>query len=187
MALKAQLLPLGYTAEIGESLQIRRIGESIRHPRADILIRDVDASKHQASKTEPTGAQTIALEAFLDEAEDHEHPYHAVAIYERSPEAVGEAVGWVELLSPSNKIGINAQSYHEKRRELLRLNLVFIEIDYLHETPPTFSRLPDYTRGEAAARPFRIVVIDPRPSFHDGRISSMSSMSIQSFRRLLFR
>jgi hypothetical protein len=41
--LRAQLIPMGYTAQIEESLQIRRIGDSPRRPQADILISDLDS------------------------------------------------------------------------------------------------------------------------------------------------
>jgi hypothetical protein len=48
---------------------------------------------------------------------------------------------------------------------------VFIEIDYLHETPPTFWRLADYAADEPNAHPYRIVVLDPRPDFEAGPAS----------------
>jgi Protein of unknown function (DUF4058) len=166
--LKAQLIPMGYTAEIEESLQIRRVGD-ISRPRADIFIGDLD-SQRMSQRTNPTSmsGHLLALEALIDEDEDREHPYAAVALYEFAPE-LGEPVGWLELLSPSNKGGsADARAYRHKRAELLHTGLIFLEIDYLHESAPTFWRLPDYSQREANAHPYRIVVLDPRPEFRQG-------------------
>lgn len=43
------------------------------------------------------------------------------------------------------------------------------QLDYLHETPPTFWRLADYTQNEPNTHAYRIVVLDPRPNFKAGR------------------
>jgi hypothetical protein len=163
--LKAQLLPLGYTAETEESLQIRRIGDTPRQPRADIVVRDLDPLRPPQFSS-ALHAPTLTVEELVGEA-DFERPYYAVAVYERSPDT--QAVAWVELLSPTNK-GIleDAQTYLAKRRLLLEQGIVFVELDYLHETPPTFAPLDDYTRREPHAHPYRIVVLDPRPDFRTG-------------------
>jgi len=167
--LKAQLLPMGYTAEIEESLQIRRVGDTSR-PRADIFISDLDSQRAvQTFNLSSAGAHMLALEELIQEEEDREHPYAAVALYEYAPE-LGKPIGWLELLSPSNKgSSADARSYRQKRAELLHTGLVYIEVDYLHETSPTFWRLPDYTLREAQAHPYRIVILDPRPAFKQGR------------------
>ena len=58
--------------------------------------------------------------------------------------------------------------YFTKRQKLLESGLVFIELDYLHETSPTFWRLSDYGADEVNAHPYRIVLIDPYPDMKQG-------------------
>jgi hypothetical protein len=76
----------------------------------------------------------------------------------------------VELLPATNKgYTSEAENCQKKRLELLHDDLLFIELDYLHETPPTFIPLPDYRprstpRHDTTAHAYRIVVLDPRPS-----------------------
>lgn len=163
-----QLLPMGYTAEMEESLQIRRLDATSRRPVADILISDLNPSRSPAHPAASSpDIQTMALPAILEEAEDIEHPYFAVAIYDLDDS--GTPVAWVELLSPTNKGNSrDAVDYTHKRQDLLRSGLVFVELDYLHETPPTLPRLSDYTRRESNAFPYRIAVLDPRPDYAHG-------------------
>lgn len=44
-ALKAELLPMGYTAEVQQSLQIRRFGEPAGKPESDVTIYDSDPTR----------------------------------------------------------------------------------------------------------------------------------------------
>jgi hypothetical protein len=102
--MRAQLLQMGYIADIEQSLQIRR-------------------------------------------AEEELSPYRAVAIYEYivGDPLRGEPVAWIELLSPSNKPGgQDASYYRDKRLKLLQSGVVFVELDYLHESSPTFEGFPSY-------------------------------------------
>ncbi|MEZ4862517.1 MAG: DUF4058 family protein [Caldilineaceae bacterium] len=173
MALKAQLLPMGYTAETEESLQIRRLTDSVKLPRADILIGNLDPYRALQPSAGFTEGQSLALADLIEEDEDLEHPFYAVAIYERltRPE-LSVPVAWLELLSPSNKgKTFDAHAYRAKRKRLLQSGLVFVELDYLHETPPTFEHLPDYTLNAEGSHPYRIVVLDPRPNFRSGRVA----------------
>ena len=171
VTLKARLLPMGYTAETEESLQIRRVADHPSLPRADILIGDLLPQRTPVAPLHYGGVQTLPIEEFVDAEDDAEHPYYAVAIYERLVNDLSMPVAWIELLSPSNKGGsLDAQSYRAKRKELLRNGLVFVELDYLHETPPTFERLADYSKQEADAHAYHIVVLDPRPTFRQGRV-----------------
>jgi hypothetical protein len=174
ITLKARLLPMGYTAEVEESLQIRRVSDVARPPRADILIGDIEPRRARQGSMSPMAGvetQTLTLDEMLEGEEDQEHPYYAVAIYERLANVqLSDPVAWIELLSPSNKGGsLDAQVYRAKRKELLRSGLVFVEIDYLHETPPTFARMGDYTQDEAGSHAYRIIVLDPRPNLKAGR------------------
>lgn len=168
--LKAKLLPMGYTVEIEESLQVRRIGDvgSLR-PRPDLLVIDTLPERDNLTASLIRG-QTMLLEEL--EVEDEEHPYTAAVIYElTSDSSDGEAVARMELLSPTNKGNSRHVYTHEaKRRLLLERGLVLVEIDFLHETPPTFERLPDYSQGETGSHPYRILVIDPRPEYDEARV-----------------
>ncbi|MBL8132993.1 MAG: DUF4058 family protein [Anaerolineae bacterium] len=165
--MRAQLLPMGYTAQVEESLQVRRLDAAATPlaPRADILISDL---RWRDPGTALLAEPTLPLEQLLDDI-DTEHPYSAIALYRR--DAPDEApVAWIELLSPSNKgAAEDAQKYRAKRRALLQSGAVFVEIDYLHETPTTFASLGDYTSGSPEAKPWHIVVLDPRPDLRSGR------------------
>lgn len=140
-ALKAKLLPMGYTAETQQSLQIRRLGEPAGRPESDVTLSQ----------------------------------YTAIGIYEFVPGQSdrGEPVAWIELLSPSNKPGgQDAAYYRNKRHKLLQSGMVFVELDYLHESPSTFERIPRYAGtgngSDSGAHPYRIMVVDPRPVFLEG-------------------
>jgi hypothetical protein len=161
--LSAQLRPLGYVAQIEESLQIRRSDTSLTTPRADIAVYDTDPQR-TTQQTQHTQADSLTVAELLDETD--EHTYSAVTIHQRLPNfSPGEAVAWLELLSPANKGNTQeAMTYRGKRRTLLDTGLVFVEIDYLHETPATFPKLQDYTaKSHPDAHPYRIVTLDPRP------------------------
>jgi Protein of unknown function (DUF4058) len=170
--LKAQLRPIGYTAEIEESMQIRRVWENPVRPKADVLLADLDPLRApRPSSISSADAQIMTLDELIENEIDQEHPYSAIEIRPLvEDDEPGEPVGWLELLSPSNKGGsIDAQAYRAKRTELLRSGLVFVELDYLHETPPTFWRFPDYAYHEPNAHPYQIIVLDPRPTFREGK------------------
>ena len=188
--LKAQLLPMGYTTEIEQSLQIRRVDDSRDWPEADVTIYDLLRTR-PAGSTPTTGATAglstllLPMPLLLDDNPPSETAYGAVAVYEVIPRKRdrGQPVAWLELLSPANKgKSADAAKYIEKRRTILESGIVFVEIDYLHETPPTFARLPVYNATEAnghsthrvgpgqQAHPYRIVVLDPRPALTSGKI-----------------
>src|SRR3954447_11091040 len=83
-SLRAALLPLGYVAEMEESLQIRRLdGDAPRSPRADVVIygpedRGLGPSLVPAAATHLTVAEVIA-------AEETEHPYFAITLRPLAP------------------------------------------------------------------------------------------------------
>jgi hypothetical protein len=141
--MKAQLLPLGYTAEMEESLQIRRVGDDLlRRSKSDFLV--YDSTPERPFTVHTTSASGLTVAELIEE--DVEHPYFAIAIYERKYDSQrGQPVAWVEL--------------------------VLVELDYLHETPPTYSLLLDYSdreRRHPKARPYRIVMLNPRPDMKSG-------------------
>jgi len=170
-ALNAELLPLNYIAELEDSVQVRRIGDDLpRRPKADLLIYDTDPQRKFGGQY-PVSTAEMTVAEWIEE-EDVEHPYSAVAVYENPVLLDSDAVVWIELLSPSNKgSSDDAKTYLSKRRILLDSEIVFIELDYLHETPPTFLPLLDYTDPEfrtAGAHPYRIAVLDARPNVRHG-------------------
>ncbi len=179
-AIKLQLLPLGYTAAIEKSLQIRRMDKLDSEPKSDLTIYDPDPVRPFVRTTTGfTGAYDAVLD--LPEILDYEEEpaeFRAIAIYEAvSGDVRGEPVAWIELLSPSNKPGgQHATEYRLKRRKLLDSAIVFVEVDYLHESAPTFSRIPSYrVRGRSRlpspeAHPYRILVIEPRPMISEGKL-----------------
>ncbi len=165
-ALKAQLLPLGYTAALEQSLQIRREGFA-SNPQSDVTVSDPLYRSPMVSQ--PTSVQHQDLVLPIPELlnTDEQGYFRAVQIYSRADR--GDPVVWIELLSPSNKPPHSSYAlYRDKRQQVIEAGIVFVEIDYLHQTSPTFSRLPDYTRSEPGAFPYRIVVIDPRPDPEQG-------------------
>lgn len=180
-ALKAQLLPMGYTTGKERSLQIRRLDQPDSMPRSDVSIYDLDQARaHTRPIPGESGAYNMVLT--LPEvlaAEEEQIDYWAIAIYAADPtnKAKGEPVAWIEILSPSNKPGgQHAQAYRTKRRKLLDSSIVFVEIDYLHESAPTFNQLPAYRSRDRDGNPlpnahaYRILVIDPRPMITYGKL-----------------
>jgi hypothetical protein len=170
--LKQQLIPLGYTAEIEESLQLWRAGKPPKYPQADLLIRDLEP--HRAGT--PRGAAVLeaevgvlALDDLIDEAEFNDHEHVAIGVYElRDQPTTDEPIAWIELLSPTNKDGMALAIYQAKCYALLQAGRIFIELDYLHHTPATFEVLPSYPAREAHAQPYRILILDPRPAIRGG-------------------
>jgi hypothetical protein len=182
LTLKAQLAPLGYVAGIQKSIQIRRANTDDGKPESDITIYDTHSTRpFMPAKPQPDNSYDMVLDLpEVLEAEEDLAEFRAITIYEAKTNAadnLGEPVAWIEVLSPSNKPGgQHAYSYQIKRRKLLDSAIVFVEIDYLHESPPTFSRIPRYRpkarqeRAATNAHPYRIVVIDPRPIISQGKL-----------------
>jgi hypothetical protein len=176
------LLPMGYDADLEPSIQIRRLDDPsarILTPQSDVTIYDLhpDLSRYRISHPAAGGAETVlALPEALYGERLAEKEYSAIAIYAIQPNSLdrGEPVAWLELLSPSNKPGgRDAQDYFDKRLMLLESGLVFIELDYLHESAPTLKGIASYRRRRGSvvdedARPYRVIVMDPRPSVEDG-------------------
>ena len=163
--LRAQLYPMGYVAEIEESLQVRRTGDPPCNPRADVLILDDGSALRvvETTKQRPiNGTQDLVVTIPEALAFDEVDYYKAIAIYQTRSNQ-GEPVAWIELLSPSNKPGgWDWHEYGSKRERLVQGGLIFVEIDYLHETRPTLDVAPkDF--------PYRIAVIDPHPNLREGQ------------------
>ncbi len=181
-SLNQQLAPLGCEADFEKSLQSWHPadGDETSQPVSDITIYDSDykrARRPAAPIAGGSGEVVLPVPELLALDDTQIKTYRAVAIYPLSdpPGSHRVPVGWIELLSPSNKPPYSGfQSYSDKRRDVLASGIIFIELDYLHQTGATFERLPSYQprrRGDlpdAGAAPYRITVVDPRPHLLDG-------------------
>jgi len=161
-ALINKLRDIGYTAVAEDSLQIRRLDSPESHQKhPDVALYDLDSVRPFLPQRDAAHHPMTVAEALYGEELD-ERAYRAIAIYPLFEADRGEPVAWIELLSPTNKgDSKDAIAYQTKRRQVLNGGMVFVEIDYLSETPPT---LP------AASRtfPYRIIVLDPRPDLNSG-------------------
>lgn len=75
VTLKARLLPMGYTVETEESLQIRRVTDHPSFPRVEILIGDLGRQRMPQPQSSWVDVQTLPMEEFVDAEDDTEHPY----------------------------------------------------------------------------------------------------------------
>lgn len=179
-ALRAALLPMGYTADLETSLQVRRLDQPLDDPESDVTIFDphpvrpfLPASQNIAD----ANLLVLPVSEVLQEPPLSENEFAAIAIYQlvHRGRNQGAPVAWVELLSPANKGGSqDAITYREKRSHLIHSGVVFVELDYLHESGSTLGRLANYfvrrrQSAKADAHPYRIAVIDPRPNFDEGK------------------
>lgn len=168
--LQRDLRSMGYHAQAEQSLQIRRRDDPVRSPESDVTI--YDRSNREASNTALSGGLALSVPELLDLTETDLATYRAIGIYQKSTDDTrGDAVAWLELLSPANKPnGRHFATYREKRTALLQAGLVFIELDYLHHQPPTIV-VPVYPDDDDSS-PYRILIIDPRPDWlnGDGRV-----------------
>ncbi|MBC7815049.1 MAG: hypothetical protein H7175_28080, partial [Burkholderiales bacterium] len=81
--MRAQLLPIGYSADTEQSLQIRRFGEEARTPKSDITIYDRQPFRHQPDNiVQPNDTHKLVLSLpELLEFDEESGDYHwAVAI-----------------------------------------------------------------------------------------------------------
>lgn len=186
-ALQVSLIPMGYIADVEQSLQIHRLNDVV-NPRSDILISDTGQPHRESQLTSIPQQQTMSVMELFQETEVDETPYYAIAIYPRESRRQSgmQPVAWLELRSPTSKIdGEDARKYRSKRLDLLMSGLVFVEIDYLHETPPTFPALARYYPPEQrSAHPYHIIVIDPRPDFEQGTANPVGFNVDQAFPRV---
>ncbi|MDX1992357.1 MAG: DUF4058 family protein [bacterium] len=184
--LRTVLIPRGYIAGLVPSLQIRRLGfaEKTDAPESDVTIFDAALSRAAQVRqpASPTTAEMIVSipEALaLDTLSSEE--YNAINLYTFKPEKPerGEPIVWIELLSPSNKPGrSDAAAYQDKRRKIIENGIVFLEIDFLHESATTFFQFPIYRarKGkpvDANAHPYRIAIVEPRPDVYHGVVRSL--------------
>lgn len=180
-ALKAVLLPMGYTAAIEPSLQIRRldVDDDIQNPETDVTIYDLEPARFSFPRTNiisGSGEVVLSIAEALLAPTLSEKEFNAIKIYEVKTRKSdrGQPVVWIELLSPSNKPkGRDAKEYLYKRQQILESGVTFVELDYLHESAPTIKALPSYRAllrqsSDIQTHPYRILIIDPHPEFIEG-------------------
>lgn len=169
--LNDELLPRQYVARLEQSLQVRRHSELAGRPESDLTIYD----RYPLRAAQPAVPFTsrvapIAIPEAIDLAEELAD-YRAIAVYRHPLQVQGKPVVWIELLSPSNKPGgQDAGRYRDKRLVMLQSGMVFVELDYLHESASTFYQIARYPSSREPSHPYHIFVVDPRPVFVDGSV-----------------
>lgn len=167
-ALKAAVMPLGYTVDVEQSLQIRTSLDIVHETRSDAVIFDTRPAYPSGSALRQTGPVEKVLPISNILELDPEDEFFPALVISRRNDSTPVAI--VELLSPSNKPPRDHfEAYHAKRKDALRSGLVLVEIDYLHQQPPTMN-LPDYTRSHPDSHPYRIAVFVPRPDIYEGNV-----------------
>lgn len=161
-----EILPENYYVTPEDSLQIGTYDGEIERPSqtiADILLHG-QSSGAAAAPVPDALTPTLTLPVLRLIADEDE--LSGLVIYNLS----GEAVTRIELLSPANKpTGSHFGNYLQKRDETLQGGLRLVEIDFIHTRRPLISDIPDYTKQEKGARPYHILVTDPRPSILKGK------------------
>lgn len=158
--LSTKLRNTGYKVELEETLHIHPIVQDVIRHRPDLYISKKGQS--YLSHTQ-TANDVVAITDILDMDDEEPNPI-AIVIHRGE----GEPVAWVELLSPTNKLPNYAYyQYAGKRKVVLSMGIVFIEIDFIHTQSPTF-RYPDYSKHEKDAQPFHITTIIPNPTLENG-------------------
>ena len=159
--LSTKLRGSGYKVELEDTLHIHPIGQGMIRYRPDLYIstKKIITYPPQAQYTNAV----VAVTDILDIDDEDESPL-AIVIHRDE----GEPVAWIELLSPTNKLPNHAYyQYVGKRKVVLSMGIVFIELDFIHTQPPTF-RYPDYSKRENDAQPFHTTVIIPNPTLENG-------------------
>jgi len=163
--LAVQLQPLGYTTRMEKGIQIQHSSKPPHRLEPDVVVLDPDpvraAKPFSGTIADAQELVLPAVEILAEEAID----YHlAVKIYSgKNPS--GKPVVWLELLSPTNKPRSSAfHEYQKKRLEIVLAGIVFVEVDFLHQTPPAMNRIPSYPDKDPGSAPYRITIIDPRPA-----------------------
>jgi hypothetical protein len=175
------LLPPGYIAEPERGLQIKPYhpvtGEEIRTERTkrrrpDITIYETDSpTRFSTAESGAVSAPTLEVAAIESLTLDEEAYLTAVAIRRVEANNIGQAVTWIELLSPTNKPGGSGYNqYLEGRENTLRSSIALVEMDYLHQSESVIGAIPSYPDREPGAYPYHIAVTNPRPNLREGRL-----------------
>jgi hypothetical protein len=163
--LNLQLIPMGYSAGLEKSLQIRQGTIRVGQPESDVIIYDLSGKRGPYMPLEHGGTTELHI-AEIPALMEARAEYFALTI--RKDDQEGLPIAWIELLSPSNKPGgSHFNQYFDKRLMLIQDGMVFIELDYLNHTRPTLDELRD-------GLPYRISIIDPHPDYLSGKLFARS-------------
>jgi len=104
---------------------------------------------------------------------ERKHRYKAIRIF--SDRRFEVDLAWIELLTPENKPPTdNFEIYRYRRFEKMNSGAVFVELDYLHQTPATLNSLPDYAARPPGqpfkphSHPYNIIVFQSRHDWITG-------------------
>lgn len=180
MLLNPTLREKGYIVAPEKSLQIReyhpttleRIARTRRQTRKpDITIYDRNPSTPRIPTNSPSAAPTLSLPSSVSIDLDEESYLRNLVIREFVENKLGKPVVFIELLSPTNKpYGGGYLQYREKRAGVLEAGIVLVELDFLHESPSVVAEIPSYVQGEMNSHPYNIILTNPRPTLHQGRM-----------------
>lgn len=165
-------LPPNYYAVGERSLQVRGEGfdiEVVSRSTPDVTIYQQHPTTQGAVAPEAaTPTRTLPLWELLIAEDDY---FTGIVIHHVEDNRLpGRPVTRIELLSASNKPPrSHYPQYTMKRFETLRSGIALVEIDYLHESPPIWRRLPSYPKGDAGAFPYMVVTSDPHSAYEDGK------------------
>jgi Protein of unknown function (DUF4058) len=170
------ILPEGYLVVPERSFQIRALYASYieeidpskpQTRKPDVTVYDTSPTTAHPARSSPMTTMPSVTFAALDTIDITEQYLGAASIRAIENDAIGKRVAWFELLSPTNKPYRSGYfQYREKRREALTSRIVFVEMDYLHQSPPVINLLPSYP--QAQSYPYYIALNDPRPTPEDG-------------------
>lgn len=168
------VLPEGYEVSEERSLQIRQIDpitgqETVRVPEPDVTVWSVGEHEKTGFSPAPAVGEAVltvpVVETLMRPAEES---LKAVIISEYSPGGLVTPLVRLELLSPSNKVGVGKLIYLSKRDATLQSGTVLVELDFLHESESPVPGVPSYRRANKDGYPYTLILSDPRPSIYTG-------------------
>lgn len=163
-----QVYPGRYLVDPTKSIQITEEDDTNRRRNPDATINEIEPATAQTVSA-PIPTPTLVLEA--RETISDPELLTALAIREVTGDAsLGDIVAWIEVLSPTNKVGDGLLNYRQKRAETIAADISLVEFDYLHETPSPIDRVPRYP-AEEGAFPYLIAINDRRLTDQYGKIN----------------
>jgi len=169
-----QQLPPSYYATSEESLQIG-VYDNLDMPLQKPTLTKPDITIYSPSET-ASSLPSYEVKAdvltfpLIDTLPEKEEFVSSIVIYKLENDDNDTPVTRIELLSPANKYpGNHHVSYMSKRLKTISTGMRLVEIDYLHTRRPLLEEIPRYPHDEEA-KPYHILVSDPRPDLIDGRI-----------------
>jgi len=172
LALRQQLVNTAYTVGLEQTVRIQSVSDLFTRYRPDLLIATNKNTPYLIpSQTSPTAMLAITDVMDLDDP-DPDPLSVVIKKYEDD-----NPVAWIELLSPSNKLPFDGYyQYRSKREVVLGASIVFVELDFVHNQPPTLRYL-DYSKGEEGAYPFHITALIPNPRIETG-VAQVSHLKV---------